>query len=226
MKLRARQKDVNYSNLHNGSPLKLSLNSREIKKTWSTKTLFEVTLVDQRQNNGVREVKVHYPGWSRSFDEWRKENEIVDIPHQVFTSTGEDFFEFTLLHAIKGKLNCARKKDNEISINIPVQKECFDLFTAKHNLVSSQKAACSFYSFRDTQHAKSTFLKGWWYRIINKAGDFAYINFDTFKIWIKERPCLEEYSADGQLQLTHRGFQAVTRFVSLKGNRFDYDMLK
>lgn len=226
MKLRKRQPDLNYAKLHRGSPLQLNLRSREIKKTWSPKTLFEVTVLDSRQTDNLREVKVHYPGWSTNFDEWRKESEIVETPQEALTNSGEDFFKFSLLNSIKEKLSCARKKDSEVTITIPVPKESFYSLVTRHNLDCSSKTARNSYYFSNTQLAKTTFMKGWWYRIINKAGDFAHIDLDTFQMWLRERPCLEEYTKEGQLKLTHRGFKAVVRFVVLLGNRFDHNILE
>ena len=64
-----RQKEpVNYKELHKGGPL---VNECMKKTTWSTSKLWAVEIIGERDTAKGKEVAVHYPGWSSSYNEWR-----------------------------------------------------------------------------------------------------------------------------------------------------------
>ncbi|KAJ8017411.1 hypothetical protein HOLleu_45207 [Holothuria leucospilota] len=228
MNLRPRGNPVNYVKLHCGEPLKNLAQSSSGDKTshsWSTKKLYTVEVLSTRQVNSRREVKVHYAGWSKRYDEWRLEEDIVQTPSSAIDGNSADFFQFYLLTSIKEKLTCCRKKDSEISFSIPVPKKVFPDFVERINLRGSSHKGRTIYRFESVASAKESFGNGWWYRIVNEAGDFCSIELETFQVWFNERPCLEEFDCEGNLILSHRGFQAVVRFVTFKGNKHDLSML-
>ncbi|KAJ8018209.1 hypothetical protein HOLleu_43931 [Holothuria leucospilota] len=189
MKLRTKRDRIDYCRLHNGPSVRTNFLGPKPKEisTWSTKKLYELEILATRNEGPEREVKVHYTGWSKKFDEWRLESEILETPPAAVGGPTAEFFQFSFLATVKGS-----------------------------NLKAEKSKGRTIYRFEDSDSAKS-FSEEWWYRIINDAGDFVFIELDTFQIWLSERPCLEEYTLDGKLRLRPRGFQAVVRFVTVKG---------
>ncbi|PIK54532.1 hypothetical protein BSL78_08550 [Apostichopus japonicus] len=228
MKLRSKEKRVDYLKLHSGEPVGrlFPVSSRKNRSCkWSTKKLFKIEVLDTRLIGSAKEVKVHYTGWSKEYDEWRCEKDILDTPSSAIDGDTHDFFQFHLLSAVNERLSCCRKIDSEVTLTIPVPREVFTDFVERIGLRSSSQKGHTIYRFQSVACAKECFIKGWWYRIVNEAGDFCSIELETFQIWLTERPCLEEYDFDGKLILTHRGFQATVRFVTLKGNKSDHSIL-
>lgn len=103
-------------------------------------------------------------------------------------------------------------------------QKVFPDFVERINLRGSSHKGCTIYRFESVASAKESF--GWWYKIVNEAGDFCSIELETFQVWFNERPCLEEFDCDGNLILSFCGFQAVVRFVPLKGNKHDLPVLQ
>lgn len=221
MNLREKKRDD--SKLHNGDYIP-GLRKQGATHTWSTKKLYEVKILQTRLVGEIEEVKVTYPGWSKAFDEWRQVTDIVETPAEAVNGSSEEFFKFSLLTSIKEKIRSCRKEDSEVPFAIPVQKQSFDEFVAAEQLFSFETKGKTIFHFSNKVVAKSAFSKGWWFRILNKAGDFSFIDLDTFQLRLQERPCLEEYSLDGKI-LYHRGFQAVVRFVINQGNREEHHLI-
>ena len=61
----------------------------------------------------------------------------------------------------------------------------------------------------------------WHFRIVNEAGDFAYVVESTIQFWVNEQRCQEEYVRVGDTfeKLIHRGHIPSFRFIKNKDNR-------
>ena len=64
--------------VNNNSGVKHQHSRKKIPRRWSTDTLFDVQILDQRVTLQKTESLVHYIGWPHSFDEWREIGEIVE----------------------------------------------------------------------------------------------------------------------------------------------------
>ena len=175
---------VDYKALQEGPPLvRDSVNN----VTWSTKELFRLTVLDNRvDDDGRCFVKVHYIGWDKKYDEWRPASDVVDIPDCFLISSTEahTLFIEQLKIAIKESLHCQRKTSAFIEVRVPIVKDIFDTFKD----IGSQKGKNRFHigqlSILNELHVLG---EGWFYRIVNAAGDFTYIVKDTVEYWISER---------------------------------------
>ncbi|KAJ8018809.1 hypothetical protein HOLleu_42999 [Holothuria leucospilota] len=183
MKLRTKRDRIDYCRLHNGPSVRTNFLGPKPKEisTWSTKKLYELEILATRNEGPEREVKVHYTGWSKKFDEWRLESEILETPPAAVGGPTAEFFQFLFLATVKEKLNGFRKLDSEVSFAIPVPKQVFEEFVKGSNLKAEKSKGRTIYRFEDSDSAKS-FSEEWWYRIINDAGDFVFIELDTFQI--------------------------------------------
>ena len=219
------KKNLDYFAIHNGPELKPhSTKSTKIK--WSTSELFRLEVVDTRINLlGSEEVKVHYIGWDDQYDEWRPKSDVVDTPSESEQTNAFDLLKIDLKVKVKENLHLSRVRDSEITLHFPIQRETFETFIHAIGAIEDNSKAGRVL-FRAT-HASVAELLGpdWWYRLVNAAGDFAYLEEDTIQIWLHERRCLEEFVLTEQKtlekRLLHRGYLLAFRFVKLTGNRHE-----
>ena len=78
MKTRGSKPNLNYKVLANGFPLAV-LRQREFKPKWKRSQLWEFEILEEKKE----EVKVHWVGWSSTYDQWVNKEDIVDIPSAV-----------------------------------------------------------------------------------------------------------------------------------------------
>lgn len=227
MNLRKRPQ-INYQAIHSGAgePIPYQTSNRK-KEKWSTSKLYCVEIIDERTTENGNEVKVHYPGYDRKYDEWKAKEDIVDRDSHSLLSDALALLKHDLSVKIKENLNVSRLRDPEITIHIPLQQETFEHFLSVINADCEQRGMKTVY--RCTIKELGKFLpKSWWYRICNEHGDFAYVVEETIAFWQHERQCLVEFKIDRGLlkrHLTHRGFHLVFRFVKALGNRSELDKL-
>ena len=132
-----RQKEpVNYKELHNGEPL---VNECMKKPTWSTSKLWAVEIIGERDTANGKEVEVHYPGWSSSYNEWRQLEEIVTRSADCQESEAIGHLRHDLKVKVKENLHVQRGHDSEVTITIPVQYETFQEFLSTAKPVGTEK---------------------------------------------------------------------------------------
>ena len=125
---------------------------------------------------------------------------------------------------IKENLNTSSVRDTEITVSISVQTETFEHFvTVIEAEVAEERRGIKIY--RPTVRGVTNFLGGdWHYRIVNKAGDFAYVLEDTLQLWLREQRCLEEFIKEGDSFVkkpVHRGHLLSFRFVKNRRNKYE-----
>ena len=159
---------------------------------------------------------MHYPGWDRKYDEWRKACDVVDIRKDFTSSNAHTLLKNSLVIRLKESLSGARLQDPEVNISIPVQLDTFTEFLENLKPLDTVKKGAK------TTYRLSSFRQGniclgrtdWWYRVLNGLGDSCYIVPGTFHFWLSERCPLTEFSLDGQLETQlYRGYVLVVRFV-------------
>ena len=214
---------VDYKKLSDGPSIKLQFKGNQ-PQSWSSKTLFPLTIIDNKlDDNGTLLVKVHYAGWDAKFDEWRPATDVIEIPETFLVSETEakERFFSQLRVAVKESLHCQKKTDSHMDIKLPVIKDIFQEFQSLGKPHPKLKGRFILENLSDLNVVLGD--ETWFIRIINRAGDFAYIIKGTIEFWLSERVPLEDYTPGGALKLIHRGFSFNLRYVKGKANRFDYD---
>ena len=207
--------------VNNNSGVKHQHSRKKIPRRWSTDTLFDVQILDQRVTLQKTESLVHYIGWPHSFDEWREIGEIVERDTTATQDNTSLFFRTTLITSIQEKLNLARKRDSQVTIKIPIQEETF---TAIRHI--GKKINCSSKRVKYQPKNFENFLEfGWWYRISNSNGDFAYVKKATLTYYIYKRRVLKTFSKELKPTCLQRGFMFVLTFVKGTGNKTDMDIV-
>ncbi len=204
---------VDYRQLAEGPKL-----TEERQKTnWSTRQYFELEVCDSKLENGQLFFKVHYIGWSATFDEWRVANEVIDIPEEFLQSSNEtrSLVVQNLKLAIKEALHCQRKSDSLIELRVQIARDFFEEIS---KLCTELKRGE--YKLNAKNSLNCLLGAGWHYRIINEHKDFAFIAGDVF-FRLSEREPLREFSSEGQVTFLHRGYRLVMKFVRGKGNAND-----
>ena len=75
MKLREKP-SIDYRQLHQGPKLSSTSSKRE---RWSISKLWRFEIIDERDH----EVKVHWEGWTSSYDQWISRESVIDVPDNV-----------------------------------------------------------------------------------------------------------------------------------------------
>ena len=114
-----------------------------------------------------------------------------------------------------------RKVDSVVKLNIDIQRDLFaHLFLEDRPVRLARRIP-----LESLDSWNSILGDNWNRRIINCKGDFAYVTPGTVSYWIRLGKPLEEYSPEGALQLTHKGFVFHLQFVRGLGNKYDYEQL-
>lgn len=223
-KSQRRVERVNYKTFSN-PPIFSQLGMLKGKKreTWSTSKLYELVILDSKHVNGHSLVKVHYTEdkWSSaSYDEWRLASEILDIPQYYITYTEQVkvCFFAGLRNTIKEALHCQRKVDTLTILSLAIPRDLFHEIS-----IVGKFASKGIYHLNNITHFNVFLDENWFFRIINNQGDFAYVTPKTCSFWLIEKKPLEEYSPEGILSLTHRGYCFKMRFARGIGNKYDFD---
>ena len=225
MDLRKKRR-VDYASIHDHGfeDVSVNLNERlhEKKDKWSTATLFRLEVLDERISDKGDEVLVHYVGWEDKYNEWRLKSEVVDVNEEK--SDALELVKKDLLVKVKENLNISRVQDTEVTLHIPIQVETFNRFVEVingHPVRLKRKDI-----FTADWASVATFLgTDWFFRVVNAAGDFAYVVESTIQIWIHERRCLEQYVVNVETKqldkkLLHHG-HLVFRCVKDRGDKFE-----
>ena len=189
--------------------------------SWSTSTFFPINVVDEKEEDDIPIVLVHYIGWSNKFDEWKPISEILHTPNEFIISSPEATacFYKHLSISIKENLNIRRSTDSLVEIRSPITKQAYEPI----KLLGVPKSK-GYLGVFNLSVLDNLFGKNWHFRIVNSNRDFAYIVQDTVVFKLIERRPLIDYKEDGSKQFIHRGFVLVFKFVKDRGNAIDLNL--
>ena len=149
----------------------------------------EVTEVDKAN----KRLKIHYVGYSSLFDEWRpfRDNEGSEYfpfvcKEKLFITSENSLVDRTqtfhgqLFHEIKKKLWSGRREDPEISVDLNVDQDVFmeGLGSVFPGIIQRGKMV---YQVKSNRMFDPFLGMKWDERILNPAGDFAYVISGTIK---------------------------------------------
>lgn len=177
---------------------------------------FKLHVEEERYSaTGEREVRIHYPGWHRKFDEWRKVEDMVDFGEEFVKSNAHNLLKSTICIQVKEALNGSRLQDPDVTLHIAVQLDTFRNFIENIQPVEKvQRGLKNIYRLKSITHAAKYFGDNWWYRVLDTHGDCCHIVPGTLQIWMSERQPLIEFSLqNSKPQQTYQGYLLVIGFV-------------
>ncbi len=130
-------------------------------------------------------------------------------------------FKTILKTNFQEKLNLARKCDSKVIIRIPIQEQTFRTIQ-RLGKIDKQLSTLTITKY-EIGNVETLLDRGWWFRIANKNGDFAYVKRATARFWMYERRALETFSKQLTPTYVPRGCMFVFTFVKGSGNRSDMD---
>ena len=209
-----RRPRVDYKALANGPQLPRKSQSLK-KETWSTSKFYPLEVLDEKTENDIPLVLVHYIGWDSRYDEWRQLGEVVNIPEEYIFSSPEStaLLYLQLGTQIKENLHVQRKTDSQVTLHIPLPKTAFESIQ-----VLGEEDPKGWYHLRCLRDLDVLLGSHWDIRIVNENKDFAHVVSGTVMYKLLERQPLREYDSEGKPSFRHRGFQLIFKFVRDRGN--------
>lgn len=150
-------------------------------------------------------MKIHYVGYSTCFDEWTPfradrgsgyfpfvRSEKLFIPSENSLEDRKESFHGQLAREIKKKLWSGRREDPDINIDLNVDQDVFmeGLGSVLPGVLQRGKMV---YQLESNRVLDSYLGLKWDERILNVAGDFAYVIPGTIKYWLGQRSPIIEY---------------------------------
>ena len=230
MERRQRKQRWNYRDLVS---YKLPRQPRLNKKR--PKGLFSVKIIEEQ---GSR-VKVHYIGYSRSYDKWRNREEIelldleVALESEVPQGMESDAIAATrynpfslfneLLFKIKSGLSCNRKASPKIKITMPFDLVLFNGSFKLAGTPSRKIGGTQYYTISNYQDFNHFLGPNWHFRGINQNVDYGYVLKETFEFCIRKRKSFVEYmpstsSSSPSRITTDTGYSLSVSFTCGYGN--------
>ena len=211
------------------TPVKKANPQKKNKKLYD----IEVTEVDKVN----KRLKIHYVGYSSRFDEWRPfgedegseyfpfvRKEKLFIPSENSLVDRTQTFHGQISREIKKKLWSGRREDPEISIDLNVDQDVFmeGLGSALPGIIQRGKMV---YQVKSNRMLDPFLGVKWDERILNPAGDFAYVIPGTIKYWMGQRNPITEYKIIGERYIKseiENSYFITFQFVRGDGNRNNY----
>ena len=182
-------------------------------------------------------MKIHYVGYSTCFDEWRPfgadggsgyfpfvRSEKLFIPSENSLEDRKQSFHGQLVREIKKKLWSGRREDPDINIDLTVDQDVFmeGLGSVLPGVLQTGKMV---YQLVSNRVLDSYLGLKWDERILNPAGDFAYVISGTIKYWLGQRSPIIEYKLIGEQYArteVENSYFITFQFVRGDGNRNNY----
>ena len=194
------------------------------------KTLYEIEIIDI--DKAQDKVKIHYKGYGSEFDEWRSCVEIgLPIRLEKLRLPGEDSFEDrynsfydSLYREIKKKLYSTMRDDPDIRIEMTTDCDVFNngLASVGKSLIERNRTV---FKVKRNKELNNLLGEKWDERILNKNGDFAFVEEGTIKFWLHARDPIKEFKCIGDKYLEagiEQGPSLIFTFVRGDGNSADY----
>lgn len=171
--------------------------------------------------------KVHYLGYSSSYDEWKEKEAVVDIEdpnnEDPTSCDGGHLERFSLYHElatrIKTALNSSRKESPIVKIDLPFDKIEFDGGLRTYGVEKRYVHGIQRYTISKFQDLNPLLGVDWHYRGININGDYCYVILNTVEFYLYHRRALKEYvPSGGGVKEVNRRTGDMLVFCFVKGN--------
>ena len=202
--------------------------------------LYPLRVVEEDEERQL--VKVHYEGYSTSYDEWRARDEIVDLQPDDETGREDDdavedtdagpgiasILPFNLYHelmtGIKAALTSGRKKSPQVRLRMPFDKLIFDGGLKARGV----EAGGGKYTIKQYQDLQDILGVGWYYRGLNEHGDFCFVILRSIRFYLYQRRPIVDYQPlkEGEQvcpkKVHHPGYMLAFDFIRGDGTREDF----
>ena len=185
--------------------------------------IYAVEIVEEDQYK----VKIHYSGYSSSYDEWIRRSEIIYRPSKGSSPDENLSLISALACTIKQKLVPSRKhKDPAVRIQMPFDSCSFQLLQRKGKNVGTFRGNKN-YTVVKYSDLDELLGERWHIRVVNVNGDFSYAILETIRFYLTQpRPLLDmdfKQNSTGELELvpffTEQQKTIVFTFVRGDGNK-------
>ena len=159
--------------------------------------LYPVTVVPSA-NSTNNYVKIHYIGYSSSFDEWRYTNDIVHLGPSPYILEDYSFNEDLALK-IKSSLTSQRKVNPMVRIEMMYDRGTFDKGPRMKGRFKQRNRGVEHYTIDNYNELDSVLGSNWHYRGLNSAGDFCYVMLRTVDFYLYcKRPLIHYIEKDNK----------------------------
>ena len=198
----------------------------------SKSTLYQIEIVEECE----QQVKVHYTGYSKHYDEWIRRSQIgykpVLLPSRPIESLELQNMSM-LACSIKRKLVPGKREDPKVRIQVPFDTSSMELLKQQAvPLTLNNHRGHQGYGIKAYKDLDELLGEQWHLRVANINGDFSYavlktIQFHAFhpKPLLDFTPSVCTHQDDPELSLTpfytEQQLELSFNFVRMDGNRRD-----
>ena len=166
-----------------------SAKSPKRKRADQSDTLYPVTVLE---DDGSR-YRVHYVGYSDSYDEWKDYSDVEALNVDEGDSTPFSLYR-ELANKIKASLKSGRKESPIVKIEMPFDRISFDGGLGLCGVKQSFMRRSQRYTISTYKDLNRLLGVDWHVRGINENGDFCYVILDTLVFYLYHRRPLVEYA--------------------------------
>ena len=164
-----------------------SISSRKKRKLKSKAGLYPIEIVETDSEDRV---KVHYIGYSDTFDEWKDLSEIEDITTEVPSPQDQQTYApYSLYHdlsiRIKRSLTCARSSP-DVKIVMPFDALTFNGGLKSVGMPCKKIGGIQHYKIKAYEDLNVLLGCNWHVRGININGDYGYVIKDTVEFYFRK----------------------------------------
>lgn len=202
-----------------------NVNSRQKSKLKSKADLYPIEVVETDSENN--RVKVHYTGYSDTFDEWKDSSEIEDIATEVPANYQPTYTPYSLYHdlsiRIKRSLTCARGSP-DVKITMPFDALTFNGGLKSVGMLSNKTGGIQHYKIKAYEDLNVLLGCNWHVRGININGDYTYVIKETVDFYFRKSRDLIDFippsPSSSSIQSIHidTGYTLTFMFTTGYGN--------
>lgn len=196
--------------------------------------LYRVNIIDEEED----QVKIHYIGFSRKYDEWRPKSEVTSLNqepesgpvYQPIDIAGPEYSHYAELKArIKASLKSSRKDSPVVTIDIPFDPLAFNGSIRLCGTFVWTFRGTDRYTIKTYRDLDGYLGSSWYIRVLNPNGDFSYIVRETVEFYLYKRKPIQDFtlSSDGSFvpTLIEQNCALVFSFVIEDGVRRQYPIV-
>jgi hypothetical protein len=175
--------------------------SKPPKKKARTDDVYPIRIVEE--DSSSHKYKVHYIGYSKQYDEWKSEGEIISIGEEAQDENPDPKLDCLiteryshhreLAYRIKMALNSSRKDSPVVRINMPFDRVEFDSGLRMCGVQKRCFRGIQRYSINQYRDLNEILGDSWHFRGLNTNGDFCYVLLNTIEFYLYHRRRLTEY---------------------------------
>ena len=189
---RRRKRRLDYRQL---ADVRLPRATRRPRKAASS-DIFPVTIRERKDSR----VKVHYIGYSSSYDEWKDVSELEilgETEAEPYSAPSTPFQPFSLYKDLRFKIklamSCSRKASPSVRICMSFDILLFNGGLKPSGVPSRQVAGNQYYKIQHYRDLNPLLGSCWHYRGLNNNGDYCYVVLETVEYYLRKGPSLVEY---------------------------------